>query len=210
MTATMEREPADSEHGANGDAQKGANQRDDFDEPNASSENNNACDGEQGCGVDPNFLKRKQRRNSQSNEHVDAAEIGCETRRRIVKNAKVLMVVGLALAWMVELGGEVRSGLERNLERAFVNDSMKLDLQSGGTAIGVYPSSQSDILSRWGGVVQNDQRKWREEDSARTFNWIVLVALSAGVGYLFLAPKGRQVVEDYIESGVSEQTIKWS
>lgn len=219
MTTTMEREPADFQNGADGGAADancgaagvgcdgvagagcgGASVNDDAP---------GACDASEGCGVDKNFSRRKQQTTNGSATEVDNNEVGRERRRRVVKNAKVVIVIGMTLAWLSELGGDVVNLHDRSLRREFIGDSMMLDLQTGGTAIGVYPSSRSDILSRWSGVAQSDERKWRNEDNVRAFNWLMLLALSAGAWYLFRAQKGKQIVADYIENGVPEQSIKW-
>ncbi|MBS1956615.1 MAG: hypothetical protein JST89_20675 [Cyanobacteria bacterium SZAS-4] len=191
MTTTVEREPADFEHDARG-----------------------ACDADQGCGVDESFSKSKEQRKNGAASAVDGTASAVDSketarRRRVVQIARVLIPVGLTLAWLTELGGDVVSLHDRGLRREFIGDSMMWDLQTGGTAIGVYPSSRSDIQSRWAGVAQSDERRWREEDNARTFNWVMLLALSAGAWCLFMAKKGKQVVADYIANGVPEQKIKW-
>lgn len=126
-------------------------------------------------------------------------------RQRFVRRARVVTVIALALAWMVELGGDALSAHQIGERSAFIKDSLNWDLQTGGTAIGVYPSSRVDIISRWTKVIKDDEDQSIKEIMQRMCNWLTLLLCTSGAGYLFLVPKGKALVEDYIENGVQCQ-----
>ena len=123
-------------------------------------------------------------------------------RRRFIRRAQVLAIIGLTLAWMVELGGESASIYDRGRRRDFVAESMLWDLQNGGTAIGVFPSSRAAIVTRWTDVIYGDQQKWTNEDQLRELNWIVLMTFTCGAAFLFFTRKGKACLENYIENGL--------
>ncbi|RTL42430.1 MAG: hypothetical protein EKK48_10570 [Candidatus Melainabacteria bacterium] len=81
-------------------------------------------------------------------------------------------------------------------------ESMLWDLQNGGTAIGVFPSSRAVIVTRWTDVIYGDQQKWSNEDQLREINWIVLMSFTAGAAFLFFTRKGKACLENYIENGL--------
>jgi hypothetical protein len=208
MTAAMGREQAEAaSHGSCGSQSCGSEQGAGDMAHASGTEAQSACDAEQGCGVDKSFLNRKQSQGGQSGVGIDDLK-GRETRRKFVNMARVIFVVGLALSWLTELGGEAVSNHERNISRMYISDSMLSDLQAGGTVFGAVPSMRNDIHSLWGREALDDERLWHDEDNARAFNWLVLMAISAGAGYLFIAPKGKAIVEEYIENGVPEKAIK--
>lgn len=123
-------------------------------------------------------------------------------RRRFIRRAQVLAIIGLTLAWMVELRGESASVYDRGRRRDFVAESMLWDLQNGGTAIGVFPSSRAAIVTRWTDVIYDDQKNWSNEDQLRELNWIVLLTFTAGAAFLFFTRKGKACLENYIENGL--------
>lgn len=133
---------------------------------------------------------------------VEAREQAARIRQRFVRRAQVLTIVGLALAWMVELGGESISVHDRGRRRDFVAESMLWDLQNGGTAIGVYPSSRANIITRWTNVIYDDQQQWSHEDMLRVLNWVVLLTFSGGAAFLFFTGKGKACLENFVENGV--------
>ncbi len=140
--------------------------------------------------------------NARPSGRLDPEDRGRRRRAKFVKRARVIAAVGLALAWMVELGGEAVSAAGRSGRREIVKDSMLLDLETDGTTFGVYPSSPGEIISRWTNVMKEDESRWHVEDNIRALNWFVLMLFSGFAGYFFISPGGRALVENYVENGV--------
>lgn len=138
-------------------------------------------------------------------EPANNSENDVQIRQRFVRRARVVTIVALALAWMVELGGDALSAQQIGERSTFLRDSLNWDLQTGGTPIGGYPSSRVDIISRWSKVVKDDEDQSIKEIVQRLCNWLALLLCTGGAGYLFLVPKGKVLVEDYIENGVQCQ-----
>jgi|688.fasta_scaffold214885_3 hypothetical protein len=140
--------------------------------------------------------------NKETGTNTSQQNDGREVRRKIVKKLKPTIIALLALCWMSHFGSTSMSNAERRNRDEAIRDAMQYDMLTNGTAFGAYASSGANIVQRWANVSNQDEQKRQEEDHGRAVNFFFLVAFT-GLGAFFLAaPKGKQMVETYIENGI--------